>query len=154
VVVNAAGSAVDPASGRLWADYDRRLPAPGKDERRALATAEREGTPSLATTIGVVLTDLTLTKARARKVAAVAHDGMARAIRPVHSMSDGDTVFCLGSGRLPAESDPVASFRGFNDLLRVAAEVFAAACLDALLAADGRGRWAAYAELAPSVRRT
>jgi L-aminopeptidase/D-esterase-like protein len=154
VVVNAAGSAVDPASGRLWADSERRLPTPSADERAALAAAERASAPSLATTIGVVMTDLTLTKARARKVAAVAHDGMARAIRPVHSMSDGDTVFCLGSGRVPAHTDPVTALRSFDDLLRAAADVFAAACLDAMLTADGRGRWPAYGDLVPSVRRS
>jgi L-aminopeptidase/D-esterase-like protein len=154
VVVNAAGSAVDPASGRLWADSERRLPTPSADERAALAAAERASAPSLATTIGVVMTDLTLTKARARKVAAVAHDGMARAIRPVHSMSDGDTVFCLGSGRVPAPTDPVIALRSFDDLLRAAADVFAAACLDAMLTADGRGRWPAYGDLVPSVRRS
>ena len=50
------------------------------------------------TTIGVVATTATLTKAECRKLAAVAHDGLARAIRPVHSMFDGDTIFCLSTG--------------------------------------------------------
>ena len=153
VAVNAAGSAVDPASGRLWADHEGRLPAPTTDERDALSAAAGRAAPSLATTIGVVMTDLTLTKARARKVAAVAHDGMARAIRPVHSMSDGDTVFCLASGRVPPEDDPRAGLAAFDALLRGAAEVFAAACLDALLAAETRGRWPAYRALVPAATR-
>jgi L-aminopeptidase/D-esterase-like protein len=151
VAVNAAGSAVDPATGRLWADHERRLPAPTADERAALTAAAARAAPSLATTIGVVMTDLTLTKARARKVAAVAHDGMARALRPVHSMTDGDTVFCLASGRVPPEPDPRAGLAVVEELLRGAAEVFAEACLDALLAAQSRGRWPAYRELVPSV---
>jgi L-aminopeptidase/D-esterase-like protein len=154
VVVNAAGSAVDPASGRLWADHERGLPAPREDERAALAAAAREASPSLATTIGVVMTDVTLTKAQARKVAAVAHDGMARAIRPVHSMTDGDTVFCLASGRVPVEPDLRAAFGSFNDLLAAAADVFAAACLDAMLAAGRRRAWSGYRDLAPSVPRS
>jgi L-aminopeptidase/D-esterase-like protein len=153
VVVNAAGSAVDPTSGRLWADHDHRLPAPGEPERAALATAARQAERSLATTIGVVMTDLALTKARARKVAAVAHDGMARAIRPVHSLSDGDTVFCLSSGRLPEDSEPAVAVRIFNELLAAAADIFAAACLDAMVSAEGRGRWSAYRDLVPSVPR-
>jgi L-aminopeptidase/D-esterase-like protein len=105
VVVNAAGSVVQPSTGRLWADAEQRLPAPTEAERADLRAAAARATPSLATTIGVVLTDATLTKAQAGKVAAVAHDGMARAIRPVHSMTDGDTVFCLASGGVGAAAD-------------------------------------------------
>jgi L-aminopeptidase/D-esterase-like protein len=152
VVVNAAGSAVDPRTGRLWADVEHRLPRPSAAERAALADAGAGVTPSLATTIGVVMTDLALTPAQARKVAAVAHDGLARAVRPVHSMTDGDTVFCLASGRVPVPDDPRAAFAGFNALLAGAADVFAAACLDALLSATGRGPWAAYADLVPAAR--
>lgn len=58
--------------------------------------------PALATTIAVVATDATLTKAQCQKVAGVAHDGMARAIRPVHTMFDGDTVFALSTTARPA----------------------------------------------------
>ena len=152
VVVNAAGSAVNPRTGRLWADAEHRLPRPTEAERRALADAAAGAAPSLATTIGVVMTDLALTPAQARKVAAVAHDGLARAIRPVHSMTDGDTVFCLATGLAPVPEDPRAAFTAFNTLLTGAADVFAAACLDALLSATGRGNWPAYADLVPAVR--
>ena len=151
VVLNAAGSAVDPRTGRLWADRAGRLGIPTAAEREALDQARRDPTPSLNTTIGVVLTDATLTKAQAAKLAAVAHDGMARAIRPVHSMTDGDTVFGLGSGRVPTAADPREAFRQFNALLDAAAAVFTAACLDAVLSATGRGPWRAYGDLAPSV---
>lgn len=154
VVLNAAGSAVDPRTGRLWADREGRLGDPTPVEREALAGAGREPTPSLNTTIGVVLTDATLTKAQARKVAAVAHDGLARAVAPVHSMVDGDTVFCLASGRRPLTDQPAEGWAGsvpaLNDLLTGAADVFTAACLDALLRAEGRAGWRSYAELAPS----
>ena len=101
VVVNAAGSAGRPGdrpalggpAGRL-AGAHRRPSAHALD-----AAVARAAPPPLNTTIGVVLTDAALTKAQAGKVAAVAHDGLARAIRPVHSMMDGDTIFCLASGR-------------------------------------------------------
>ena len=153
-VVNAAGSAVDPATGRLWADRSGRLSTPTAAERDALVGAGRDPAPSLNTTIGVVLTDATLTKAQARKVAAVAHDGLARAVNPVHSMVDGDTIFCLASGRRPLTEDPEAGWAGsvpaFNALLEAAADVFTAACLDALLRAESRGRWRSYTDLAPS----
>ena len=147
VVVNATGSPVDPTTGRLWADRTHRLPTPTDTERGALATAYADSVPSLATTIGVLLTDATLTKAQASRLATVGHDGMARAIAPVHSMLDGDTVFGLASGRRLAPTDPRAALGAFNDLLSAAADVFTDACLDALLAARQRGPWAAYRDL-------
>lgn len=160
VVVNATGSPVDPVSGRLWADRGAVLVTPTAAERAALQQAQATSAASLSTTIGVVLTDAVLTKAQAAKVAAVAHDGMARAIAPLHSMLDGDTVFCLASGRRPlvpaadpaAEPDP-GELGAFDALLAGAADVFTAGCLDALLSARGRGRWPSYTELAPSTAR-
>ena len=59
------------------------------------------------TTIGAVLTDATLTKDQANRVATVAHDGIARAIRPSHTMYDGDTIFCLSSARVAAPYDAI-----------------------------------------------
>jgi len=150
VVVNAAGSAVDPTTGRLWADQARLLATPTDLERETLATAYAEAQASFATTIGVVLTDAIVSKAQASKLAAVAHDGMARAIRPIHSMLDGDTVFCLASSHRPVALEPMQWLFAFNTLLAGAADVFADACLDAMLAATGRGAWKSYTELAPS----
>jgi L-aminopeptidase/D-esterase-like protein len=152
VVVNAAGSAVDPTSGRLLADRAGRLPVPTDTERADLAGALAKVGPPLNTTIGVVLTDAALGKAQATRVAAIAHDGMARAISPLHTMVDGDAVFCLGSGRqeLPGE---LGGIPAFNELLVTTAEVFTAACLDAMLTAETRGGWRSYRDLAPSVFR-
>jgi len=151
VVVNAVGSAVDPATGRLWADRRQSLATPTQTEREALADAYAETPAPLATTIGIVLTDAILSKAQASKLAAVAHDGMARAIRPIHSMIDGDTVFCLASSHHPFAEDPKHSLFAFNALLAATADVFADACLDAMLSATGRGSWKSYSDLAPSV---
>ena len=150
VVVNATGSPVDPGTGRLWADRTGSRPAPTPAELDALAAAQSAAKPSFATTIGVVLTDARLTKAQAAKVAAVAHDGLARAIRPVHSMTDGDTIFCLASGRRPGAGDLLAALRELNILLAGAADIVADACLDAVISATGRGQWHSYGELAPS----
>lgn len=150
VVVNAAGSAVDPWDGRLWSDRHRRLAAPTDAERESLRAAHMGSAPSLNTTIGVILTDATLTKAQAGKVAAVAHDGLARAVRPVHSMTDGDTVFCLASGRRAVEPDPRTALVGFNALLAGAADAFTDACRVALVSATGRRAMRSYAEVAPS----
>lgn len=151
VVVNAAGSVVNPDSGRLWADRRQLLATPDDGEREALATAYARAQQPAATTIGVVMTDATLSKAQANKIATVAHDGMARAIRPVHSMFDGDTIFCLASSRRTVAEDPLRNLLSFNALLAAAADTFADACLEGILAATGRGAWHSYAELAPSV---
>jgi L-aminopeptidase/D-esterase-like protein len=75
---------------------------------------------------------------------------MARAIRPIHSMLDGDTVFCLASSRRPVAEDPIRWLFAFNTLLAAAADLFTDACLDAMLAANGRGYWRSYTDLAPS----
>jgi L-aminopeptidase/D-esterase-like protein len=151
VVVNAVGSAVDPATGRLWADHLQLLATPTPSEREALAAAYAQAQAWLATTIGAVLTDAILSKAQASKLAAVAHDGMARAIRPIHSMVDGDTVFCLASARRPVAEDPMRSLLAFNALLAATADVFTDACLDAMLTARQRGSFMSYTDLAPSV---
>ena len=150
VVVNAAGSLVNPGTGRLWGDRMQRLATPRDGEREALAAAYAQAQRSRATTIGVVLTDAILTKVQATKIAAVTHDGMARAIRPVHTMFDGDTVFCLASSRRSLAEDQIQSLLAFNALLAAAADVFADACLDGIVSATGRGSWKSYTELAPS----
>jgi L-aminopeptidase/D-esterase-like protein len=147
VVVNGSGTPFDPLSGRLWADRLGEYPAPDDAGRAALAEAQTRTTRRLNTTVGVVLTDAPLVAVQANKMAAVAHDGLARAIRPAHSMNDGDTIFCLASARRPQSSDPVAAVRRFNRLLEAGADMFAAACLNAVVSATGRGEWRSYAEL-------
>lgn len=66
-------------------------------------------TPGTATSIGVVATNATLTKAECAVLAKVAHDGLARAIDPVHTAFDGDTFFALATGELPTP-DPEQAF--------------------------------------------
>ncbi|KAA5604993.1 P1 family peptidase [Roseospira marina] len=61
------------------------------------------------TTLVVVATDLALTKAQAGRVAIMAQDGLARALRPVHSPLDGDTVFALATGRVPLGPEPLVA---------------------------------------------
>jgi L-aminopeptidase/D-esterase-like protein len=63
--------------------------------------------PGGNTTIGAVVTDAGLTKEQAIRVATVAHDGIARAVRPAHTLYDGDTMFCLATGAVPAPADAV-----------------------------------------------
>jgi L-aminopeptidase/D-esterase-like protein len=77
--------------------------------------------PGTNTTIGAIVTDAALTKEQANRAATVAHDGIARAIRPAHTMYDGDTIFCLATGALEAPYDAIEA---------VAADVVARAIVD------------------------
>ena len=80
------------------------------------------------TTIGVIATDAQITKVQAQRLATVGHDGLARSINPVHTMSDGDTLFALGTGL--AGENP-----GMLLLATMAAEAVALATEQAVLAA-------------------
>ena len=108
VAVNALGSVFDPDTGVLVAgprggDGERMrdslelLTTPGF--RRAARTAASN------TTIGVVATNARLTKEEANKLASLAHDGLAMAVRPAHTMGDGDVMFAIGTGGLDRPAD-------------------------------------------------
>ena len=146
----SVGPAVDLRTGRPWADPLGSLRTPDQSQRAAIADA-LAAMPSLPlnTTIAAVLTDAPLDKSQATKVAQVSHDGLARAVRPAHRMIDGDTIFCLASGRGERSPDPGGLF---DLLLTAAAEVVEQACLVALLSATGTGPWPAYADLVPDGR--
>lgn len=94
-----AGSAIVTAvmaansAGGIWDDERHEWITPLAGQGGAPAAA-----PGGNTTIGVVVTDALLTREQASRVATVAHDGIARAVRPAHTMLDGDTVFCLATG--------------------------------------------------------
>ncbi|MFE5715686.1 P1 family peptidase [Streptomyces sp. NPDC056501] len=157
VVVNAVGSAVDPATGvpyGSWFDGGRpAFPAEEVHEaalRRLAEARTASAPPPLNTTLAVVATDAVLTRAQAQKVAGTAHDGIARAVRPVHLMNDGDTVFALATGRreLPEEPGPLA----LNEILAAGADLVTRAIVRALLAAPGGlrgpgGDFPSYGEL-------
>jgi L-aminopeptidase/D-esterase-like protein len=101
VAVNAVGDVMD-ASGRVVAGA--RDSAAGTTRIGTAASLMQGVMPpdlmaGMATTIGCVATDAVLTKAQAKRLAQVAHDGLARRINPVHTMWDGDTVFALATGR-------------------------------------------------------
>ena len=135
VAVNAMGDVVDPASGAIVAGART---ADGHGFRDTMAAFRRgEWPPSppapgdpaaAATTLAIVATDALLTKAEATKVAQMAHDGLARTIRPIHTMSDGDVVFALATGASGA--------RAATTLIgALAADVLADAVLRAVRAA-------------------
>lgn len=135
IACNALGDVIDPDTAQVMAgartDDGRVL----RDTRRALLCGQPPQ-PLLAgtnTTIGVVATDAILTKAQAHRLAIAAHDGLARSINPVHTMSDGDTLFSLGTGR-------AGKSLGMMVLATMAAEATARASLP-WLAGTGRLRW-------------
>ncbi len=152
--VNAAGSAVDPDTGgllgaRLGLPGEFTPPAVGDAARAALRAAAggplrpRLGT---ATTLVVVATDATLDKAGCARLAAMGHDGLARALSPAHTAVDGDTVFALATGTRPAPDLP-----GLVALQGAAADVVGRAVVHAVLAAETvatpAGTWRAYRDV-------
>ena len=147
VAVNAVGDVIDPATGKVIAGV-RTADGTGLADARVLLRSGAAFTarPGENTTIGVVATNATLTKAQARKVAQMAHDGFARAISPIHTPADGDTIFAVASGARSGEPD----------ILRIgalAAEVMSEAVVRAALAATASGGIPAARDLAPAAPR-
>ncbi|MEJ2884831.1 P1 family peptidase [Actinomycetospora aeridis] len=152
VVANAAGSAVDPATGELWGARHRHaddaaLPSL-PDDRDALLAILRAAAapPTLNTTIGVVATDAGLSVAQCAKLAAVGQSGLARAVRPAHGMTDGDTFFGLATTARPAPD-----LAGLQEILTAGADCVTRAVVHAVLAARSvetpAGHWRAYRDL-------
>ena len=131
IAVNALGDVVDPAAGTPIAGARTE---DGQQLRGSVAAALAGDKPlallaGANTTIGVVATDAPLTKAQCQRLAGAGHDGLARAIRPVHTMSDGDTLFALSTG--------MAGALDFNVLCTMAGEAVARACVNAVQSAQG-----------------
>jgi L-aminopeptidase/D-esterase-like protein len=107
VVVNAFGDVVLPGRGEIIAGARESTSGEFVDTEQLLL----RGAPAVLrgenTTIGVVATDVPLTPEGATYLARVAHDGLARTIRPVHTMVDGDTIFALATGELNGEATPL-----------------------------------------------
>lgn len=120
IVVNALGNVVNPTTGEIIAG--------GKENGNFVDITERlldaNVVPGTNTTIGVVATNATLSDAEATRVAEMAHDGLARAIRPSHTMFDGDTLFTLATGAHTGSS--------VNSIGILAAEVVAEAIVAAV----------------------
>ncbi len=131
VAVNAVGDVVDPATGRILAGARRPGVRGFVDSQRFLESRLGQTLQDLAgrnTTIGVVATNARLTKAGCTKVAQMAQDGLARTLRPAHTMLDGDILFALSLGSEAADPGVVGG---------VAADVVAEAVVRAVRAAEG-----------------
>lgn len=132
VACNALGDVIDPDTAQVIAGARTADGRALLDTRRALLRGETPK-PILAgsnTTIGVIATDAVLTKVQAGRLATQGHDGLARAINPAHTLSDGDTLFALASGER-------GKGLGMMTLGAMAAEACALAVVRAIRAARG-----------------
>jgi len=143
VAVNAVGDVIDPATGKVVAGARTSDGKGLADARRLLRAGEAPRTaPGQNTTIGVVATNATLTKAQAKKMAEMAHDGLARAIYPAHTMGDGDTIFALATGTRPAADSTEMTRIG-----ALGAEMMSEAILRAVRAAESIPEYPAAREM-------
>ncbi|MEO1329019.1 MAG: P1 family peptidase [Pseudomonadota bacterium] len=145
VAVNPVGSVLTPCGRAFWA-WPWEIGGEFGGGRPDLAHPSSDGwaqskplpqtalAPASNTTIGVLATDAALDRADLKRVAAMAQDGFARAIRPAHTPFDGDTLFALATGSGPASRDPAAIAR------------LGAAAADCVARAIARGVWSAIAD--------
>ncbi len=152
VAVNSYGSTIDPLSGRPWEIEMAINDEFGHQTRRAVKLPPPSETgPVQNTTIGLVATDAYLTKSQAQKIAQMAHDGLARAVRPAHTMFDGDTIFCLATGQKKLPEVPgffaVPQAQPINDLGHAAADCITRAIMCAIMTAHSLAGMTAFRDL-------
>jgi len=149
VVINALGGLVHPLTGELYATHGGfdvpllyRQPDAESDTVRSLTN----------TTLGVIATNARLTKPQAAKVADLAHDGLARTIRPIHAMLDGDAIFAIST---VADAIAPANTTGANltDMVgHAGADAMVLAVLDAARETEGIDDWPSVADAQQAVR--
>ena len=138
VAVNAVGEIFDSATDTVIAGVrGSEKGAYRSSVDIAMGLSDAEGPIGSNTTIGIVVTDAPLSKADLKKVAEMAHDGFARAIRPVHTQFDGDTLFAVSTATHD-ESVRAASHSGanLNSIGVAAAKVVEMAIIDGVTAAE------------------
>jgi len=132
VAVNAVGDVVDPRSGKILAGARKPLVGGFVDSEKFMQSRMGQTIQDLAnkrgnTTLAVVATNAKLSKAQAKRMAMMAHDGLARTIRPSHHPFDGDAVFALSTGEKEADVGILGA---------AAAQVLAEAVVQAVRAAE------------------
>ena len=143
VAVNALGDVYDPATGRKLAGL-RTEDGRGFLDPLSLMTEDTEEVENKFTgntTLGVVLTNALFGKAQLCKLAGMAHDGYARAIRPVHTSADGDSIYAVSTGTLRADQDIVGT---------LAAEVMSRAIVRAVTACESAYGYPAARDFHPA----
>jgi L-aminopeptidase/D-esterase-like protein len=150
--VNSGGSVIDPATGRPWELHLEVEQEFGRQGKRAVQLPPLpDSAPAQNTTIAVVATDAILNKAQAAKIAQMAHDGMGRAIRPAHTMFDGDTIFCMATGKkkLPQTTGffNAARAQAISDIGHAVANCLSRAIITAILEAKSMAGRTAFCDL-------
>jgi L-aminopeptidase/D-esterase-like protein len=134
VVVNAFGDVVDPRTGEILAGTRKPIGKGFLDTASALKGDLAQTVLGFTnTTIGVVATNAALTKEQVNLVAMMAHDGYARAIRPAHTLLDGDVIFALSTGKARGDAESTFSVSAIG---HAAAEAIATAIVRAVNAAE------------------
>ena len=152
VAVNSLGSVIDSMDGRPWEIRLEMSEEFGEIGKRSVRLPDTPLPLSASnTTIGVIATDAILTKAQAQKVAQMAQDGLARAIRPAHTMFDGDTIFCLASDQVVLPDTPgffaSPKAQALNELGRSAADCLTRAIIRGIFEATSLGTMTAFRDL-------
>lgn len=149
VAANPVGNTVMPDGRTFWAwpweqaaEYGANPPPAPLPTKGADLTPDirLSGTrPAANTILAVVATNAALTKAQARRVAIMAHDGIARAVRPSHTPFDGDSVFCLATAAWPLSAAPEPALATLATIGALAADCTARAIARAVYAASDIG---------------
>ena len=141
VAVNAVGDVLDPQTGKIVAGARKPDGTGFVDAMSRMREGYRvQLEAGKNTTIGVVATNVALDKTQATKVAQMAHDGLARAINPVHTLADGDTVFAVATGAIRPAADHGA-------IGALAADAMSQAILRAVMSARGIPGLPSYTDL-------
>jgi L-aminopeptidase/D-esterase-like protein len=160
IAVNSLGSTVNLKTGEFYANYMEIGNEFGSLKQPFLSSVETDGALAFKaevgknTVIGCVATNVKLTKAQAQKVAEMAQDGIARAVRPAHTQFDGDTIFALGTGVLDLDTLKQQAAWGNTaaNVLKLgsaAADAVSRAIVHAMLAAQTVGGVASYHDKYP-----
>ena len=140
VAVNCYGDIIDPSTGKIVAGVlssDKK----GFEGTMNIISGSSKGSDNAFsgnTTIGCIATNADFTKPEATKVAMMAHDGFARAINPIHTMFDGDTIFCMATGGVKSDPTTVGA---------IAAEVMAEAIVNGVKSAESAYGIPGYKEI-------
>jgi len=149
VVLNSTGQVFSPFTGELYADYylpnqQRSPPVPiaKKDDTRESHLKTQPSEPGQATVLAVIATNVKLTKFQLQKVAQMAHDGLSRAVKPAHSIYDGDIIFAVSSNELDIQQAHPQNLLGV-----LAADACTFAIKDAIVNATSKNDYMSYSEI-------
>ncbi len=140
VAVNCLGDVIDPETNKIIAGLldEKREKLIGTEFEITQIYEEKRNVFSGNTTIGVIATNGKFNKANMNKIASMSHNGYARAMRPAHSIFDGDTIFTMATGKVDADINVVGL---------LAARVMERAVIDAVKSAESAYGFKSYSEI-------